>query len=443
MILPVSSNLANLLYILFFEILLHYLLTLALRTLISLRNLHHLHEGFLRLNPTPFHFLLDYGLSHPPSYPPLVIGLATLSLTLIGSFSFQGFSRNVYSSVPVINHVSRARTDAEIIDFTKHISMDGKIFSATNVLTRNVMLCRNTSASREIVLESINSFQDVHSLSYTRNNAMHNSTCLSTRRNFRQVIQLSGYRLTSNPDLSHCNLVLPNTTSYRHLAYIAKRDIVINSCPFTAETVWCANFLQHVCVLQGKHLETDLSIRLFRFFPPSPRESYTLFDMTLFDNAMPAKGIKSLAYITAVDTRGGMNIGAYRNQAWTTIKMNGFVEKLSGEKAYTRVNVKLLAGTSGVALGILVCTGLLTMGLSMREKKYRRGTNAFNSATDCIEFARRMEAGSEEKENDGKIWVGIRKRDGRVGVLRRRERTLENVDLEIMEYEVNGRVAVL
>lgn len=342
----------------------------------------------LRLKSTRLSLVCELDLA-PPNLSRAAVTLATLVviLTAIGGFGIIGSTEQAFENVRVRNKVVAA--NGIYVDFRDHISKDGNLVSGTFLLLERTT-CSSSDIGVNFVFGRINDLQDVTSVEWPRDTAISNSTCLHEDSGFKEEIILQEQAVREEIDLRGCR-------PYFNMSDVPKNDITqLNvseniddrDCPFRVLELWCSNHERLRCAGSLKMARGFGEILYFH-----GREGGLAITVSLYraKEQQDSEMLKSMAFISDFVMRG-VFLDSIRRMSMTRIETNVLVEKISGERNVTDVNVPLVALTFGTAVLITLITGLsaYTGWTLYVAKAGRRMYNKFNSASDalsCVSFA--------------------------------------------------------
>lgn len=406
MIIPVSSNILTISYIISFEILLQVAFSYLVSSIFVTLNNHWLAKPHgLLLCRSRLDKLVNFGLSaRKVSRTFSLLGIISFILTVIGSFSINGKSSPnfVVATAPVMTALTKA--SSPYLDYSKHVSPDATRVSATFLLASQSMLCGSHTSFDVEMFSVMNNYSDLLSVSHSPETPS-NSTCISQEFGYQNAVLYKSSQYPFDIDLSSCNfsvavMMKPNTHE------------IVNGSVFNCEAEFVsavtANYYRIFLIMQ---IKTSLGyLFVFRdggLYPNYAPIRHFMGIPHLKDTPYDDQVLLSTAYIYAVGTLVSP-IDAFWI-AQTEVRRNGRVLKIDGQKRESVVNEKMFMATAGMALGLFITTGLLRIGICFQ---FREGEgNGLCSAADCMKEARKLLREGDE----GDVWIGFRQNDLSVG----------------------------
>lgn len=438
MIVPVSSNILSTFYIAVFDITLHIILSKIITSTLTIINNHFLSTppGLL-LSRSRLDNLNNYGLSTKRfSQLSSLFGILALILTIMGSFSIDGQSRQNYvpTSVPLIT--SFANSSSSHIDFSKHVSPDGSLASATFVAASHAARCWSIERNRLLLFPAINNFTDLDSLVLSPE-APENSTCVTEESGFEQQTATTSIEdELPPPDLLECQFSVdvsqvPSQQTMKNI------PVEIFFCSYEIVSTVASSHSTLAVLIQVKNSQRFWLIPIDHRFLPDPTPVLStirpLFPKTI---AYDEQIMNSLSYLRSVGTN--YTVSHLLLVAQMNVRKDGTVLKYNGEIDESEINVVWLITTAGIAVGMVLVAGIvrIVVGILYRNSN----ENGLNSAMDCIEEASKI-AG---EEGGREIWIGFRREGWSVGPVGKLDldEGLSGVWGQLNEQTVNDRFRV-
>lgn len=153
---------------------------------------------------TRLSFFADYGITTPlVGRLAVITGTFVVVLTAIGSFSIDGGSRGGTKTIIAKRVVLHASRPEEVVDYSKHVSVDGRRVSGTYLLTRDAALCgRQNSTFRSLSSMMANPDKlNLTSVEYYAETLTTNVSCLVKAEGFRNRLLLLESIVPDAPDM--------------------------------------------------------------------------------------------------------------------------------------------------------------------------------------------------------------------------------------------------
>lgn len=429
MIIGVSSNIVNGIYILVFDVLLHIFLGWLIRLFLSCRNLNHLHgEGeILQLTNSRLAVAVDYGLSTKvQARTSIAVGTIALTLTIIGGFAIDGRSRLGTTEIVARNVVRIAETADEVLDYSKHVSEDGMKVSGTFLLAREATLCRRSDHAKLTFFSTVNNLIDVRSLEFDRMTNLLNSTCRTKMNGFEEIAVVRTNFIDIREELAQCSFFEEGMES---TAGLAPGRAEFQGCDLQIVDTWCARYKNHVCVSQVR--STEGYFLFYNALESQFGRNRIAVDTIGSRSQMDTNIVKSAAFLRGMDME--QNTDKLRIMASSTVTQNHRVIAYKGEVQETVIDLPLLLGTTGVALlaTVFVAVGAYVSWKKVAKDSGRMRFNGFNSAMDCMQCAVHVVDGIKTEGKTENVLVGVSRREPHVGPLRA---------TELDDFEDNGGI---
>ena len=401
----------------------------------NIRRLFKNKESILHID-TRSSIAVDYGITTPfLSRAATFIGTLVLILTIAGSFSIDGRTRpgtRIAQSLVV-----RARGPEEIIDYSKHVSEDGRRISGTLLLIKSATECREYNSTMTTMHSMVGGDVNLNGTVYDVDETPKNRTCRFEVQEFQENVT---FRLTPIPaDVEGCKFIYDRTGRD---SGIWLSNATIRECEIEAVETWCAKFLQHVCITQARHSEGYLHITALLENEFGPQDSSSIVPY-VYEKADDKRVLQSMAYLYAMRVHPAF--AALRIMALSVVRLNEPVEMLRmGRVQETVINLWLLGFTAGTALLVTVFMLVVTLLLWKENTKDMklRDCKGVSSALDAMLFAASIALGNKDYEvpKDG-ILVGVSRRVPHVGPLRDFEEwdLLNEQGYIYDEHELEGR----
>lgn len=408
MIVATSSNVLSSIYIVVFDLLLNAILAQLITGIPGKINAHQLSKP---AGLFPYRSRLDkivkYGLTKKSfSRVSSVVGTITLLLTIAGSFSIEGRSRPNYTpiSAPVMTFL--ANSSSSYIDYTKHISPNGSLFSATYLLASHSTSCMNRGKTQVEYFSAMNSFADLETPLFSQY-ANNNSTCIMEEEGYEKSILYTEREISCIEELRLRTFWFPVATQV--LRYnVQPIPLSVTGCPIEGVSAVGAVYKTYHVVLQlkcskGFVLVTREYEALSELAPVGQFNTIGPVRDTPYDEKVMRSVVRFFTVPLSIYAEDLLLI------AQITLKKNGIVMRRDDDLKESVVNMKWLIGTAGVAVIIVAMTGLVRIIIGFKYAKEKR--NGLNSALDCIKEAQNV-AGEDRL---GIVWIGFRREDWSVG----------------------------
>ncbi|KAI0560113.1 hypothetical protein FGB62_124g02 [Gracilaria domingensis] len=345
-----------------------------------------------------------------------LIGLLFVALITAGGFAFVGATEPVYEEVHVRNKVVNA-TRGNYIDFRNHVSIDGRLVSATLLMCLSECSEQNlkTSTFYNQINDDFRDLRDIkHRLDYARN-----STCVTEANGF--VEERRGEYVRDNHQAREAclDLIPYEETGRLNRANVFRQTPMNGTCPYQDIEVRCSDSDSGLYCVGNARRQDDLGgFVFFKFVRLRIRSArmQTMVDHQVFRLRLPERDdtdvLTSTAFLLSRFT-GRMDAFVLRNCAASRVEKNASVQKVVGDRNVTQLRIALLMSTFGPAMALLVAlaTVALVMWVRVVWVKGRGGYNGFSSNEDALASAaqalRWHTDGEAERAGNGVVVRGV------------------------------------
>lgn len=410
MIISVASNVLSTIYLIIFDLLLNILLSQLITSILVKINDHHISRASgLKLSLSRLDKVVKYGFTTKVfSRISCIVGIIVLTLSILGSFSIEGRSRPKFTPISAPQVTVLANSPSSYVDYTKHISPDGSRVSATFLLAAESAQCFSTSERKVTHYSAKNSFSDLNSLLFFSLTDP-NSTCITKETGHKEMILYSAKRaVRSRAEISPCRFVyfFPDEIVREK---VHSMNISSFNCAAELVSAVAAYYQRYSVIIQLKYSEGFILLTAEFRVDPYIRQRSGEVTMAYVSNTLyDEKVLRSIAYMHAVNQPFDSHTTTVI--ARTAVKIDGLVMRRDGDLKESVVNIKWFIVTAGVAVSIVIITGMarVLIGFIIIGKPRENG---LNSALSCIQGAQKV-AGEDINQS---LWIGFRREDWSVG----------------------------